>query len=420
MIFNKKINLILSLFLFIYFSCTKEYTNNLNYLKEPILVIDAFINDITLPPISYYNYKSYNNSFDKKIVDAQFKLESVWEKMDSYVKLRLSKSLFTNVGDDSTLITNALVILKDDLGNVDTMREISDPLYIPTNNRFTKKGEFRLQKIKPSAGRTYTLEVLYNNKKYIAQSNLQKVNEIDSIIINHINFNGSGIATPPSAGYQPIIYVKQTNAPNYYLFKQVKDAIPDLAVGSFFDFDWLTNVLKTENNNYGVLDGYNINTAGGKSSNYNYLNEGVYKFDILLNHFDNYKVDIFYLYDKIKLVDKYEKKEIQLFATLQIYFGSIDEKGYNYINALNKLFKSDGGNYSPTPNTPQSNFSNGALGFFYTSSGKVFDILISNNNQETEGVDGTFKIVTVLKNGEHIFSKNSNYYGVVFPEIRKF
>jgi hypothetical protein len=51
---------------------------------------------------------------------------------------------------------------------------------------------------------------------------------------------------------------------------------------------------------------------------------------------------------------------------------SLTSEAYNYYTVLMNQFKTDGGTYKPTPASPVSNISNGALGFFRASSTTVF------------------------------------------------
>lgn len=402
-------------------ACTKEYTAELNYLKEPVLVIEAFINDIELPPNSYYFYNVYKHPvFDKNIKQEYHSNPSVWENFESYVKLRLSKSIYTNEGDDSTLITNAIVVLKDDLGNMDTLRVPKDPKFIKSNNRYYESSVFKLQKLKPIAGRKYFLEVYYNNKKYVAQSEILSTPPIDSIVLNSIKIESNAYNSTTNQ-YQPLVYLKNQSTNFYYLFKQVKTRNSNFYIGNNFTYSWLTNVISVGNKNTQILDGYGVNSEGGRNANYLYISQGLNGRDglaISLNYTSG--SNLFYTYNNIYLGDKYGNKNITLEDNIQIYYGSIDAAGYTYFNGLNKLFKNDAGTFSPSPNTPASNFSNGALGYFYCSSGYAYEILIPRINNKLIGVNGSFKLATILKNGEHIFSENSDIFGVVLPAIRTF
>lgn len=393
--------IILNLGIF-YISCTKEFTNELKYVKEPVIVIDAFINDIKLPSINYYSSSIIRNNI---LENFKLTIPSIYEKMDSYVKIRLSNSLFTSAGDDTILITKAIVILKDEENNMDTLRESSDPLFIPNNNRFNPKGVFRLQKIKPIAGKSYTLDVIYNNIKYTAKTYIPTCPKYDSVNIFYLprgktNLIGNNIE---SNSYQPILYLNNNYQSNYLIFK--RDYLP-ISNSNSYNNSYNTNVIEISNSNSKIeIDGFYVEYSN-KYSGTRYPREKFYS-----NGIQDY-----YIFDSKLLIEIF-KKTFESLESVQnnlteLYYGSISKESYTYFDNLKKLFINDNGNYKPTPNTPKSNFNNGALGYFYGSSGYTLYIFQSKLESSVDldpTIKSKLKLVTFMNDGSHYFTKEANF-----------
>ena len=92
-----------------------------------------------------------------------------------YVKLTRSLDITNTSAFPS--ITNALVIMKDNLGVVDTLSH-------------TKQGLYQTRKIVGRVGNSYFLEVNVEGKKYSAVSTMPQKVELDSLRINTFNING--------------------------------------------------------------------------------------------------------------------------------------------------------------------------------------------------------------------------------------
>jgi len=123
-------------------ACKKEITLPLD-MNQSMLVIDAVITD---------------------------------EMGPYYVKLNRSLA----VTDAATFpgVVNAMVVIKDNFGQIDTLNH-------------TKNGLYLTNKIKGMYGRTYFLEVLVDGNKYTAQSTMPQKVVLDSLRINTFNINGT-------------------------------------------------------------------------------------------------------------------------------------------------------------------------------------------------------------------------------------
>ncbi len=429
----------------IFSNCTKVFNQINNLTEEERIVIDAFINDVTLPPLNYYTVQEYLDPYElgidppkAQIISTTAKEASLWELYDSYVKIRKSKSLFTTVQDDTVLITNATVILQSDDGQVDTLREVNDPKFI-AHNRYNPKGFFRLQNMHPQAGKTYTLTVKYQNKIYQAVSFMPKLKSIDSMKVIFHTYNNKAIDyinnTYKEDAIQPVVYVNKNEPNGYFLCKlphQYYEYNDSLYYRGARSFDWYTNVVDENKTNTDYIDGYYVNSAGGVTQKNLYLtgntlipNNSDYSSTVL-----NEKGSLFYMYDKLFLQKLYYKYNLS-FGLVRIYFGSLSKESYDYFYELNKLYKSDAGIYTPTPNSPYSNFSNGALGYFYTSSAQVYDLFIPivSLKYTMDGAgDNVLPLVTISPLGAHYFRKEymlfDNKYNidttVTFPNRRPF
>ena len=91
-----------------------------------------------------------------------------------YIKLNMSNSI--SAPSNYFAVTNALVIVKDNLGQIDTLKH-------------EKEGIYKTNKIKGNYGNTYYLEVQVADKKYSANSTMPQKVELDSLRINPFTLN---------------------------------------------------------------------------------------------------------------------------------------------------------------------------------------------------------------------------------------
>ncbi len=90
--------------------------------------------------------------------------------------IKLSKSTGISEASNFFAVTNALVIVKDNLGIIDTLKH-------------EKAGSYKTSKIKGSYGNTYYLEVQIADKKYTANATMPQKVALDSLRINPFPFN---------------------------------------------------------------------------------------------------------------------------------------------------------------------------------------------------------------------------------------
>lgn len=100
---------------------------------------------------------------------------SITDEVGPYY-IRLNKSIGISENSNYPTITNAIVIVKDNTGIIDTLKH-------------EKMGVYKTNKIKGVYGNTYTLEIFVEEKKYTAVSTMPQKVRLDSLRINPFAFN---------------------------------------------------------------------------------------------------------------------------------------------------------------------------------------------------------------------------------------
>jgi hypothetical protein len=260
---------------------------------------------------------------------------------------RLSKSYSiyqANEADNS--IQNATLIIKDNMGIVDTLKALSTEIYqhpkwyyyyilvenysgqmdtirLHGDNPSGINGVYYTTKIKGIPGNTYYLTIHSNNQIVQAQEYMPKVPDIDSVV-----FKTHYSEKDKQDFLVPYLFFKEPkNEKNYYMFN--------------FGSDGLLNMLyrTTQVWNFSIL-------------NDEFLPEYVNGFNIDDGASPKGYEDFFYFSPG---------------DSVHIRMLSLTENAYHYYESLLKQFENDGGAYTPTPSTPKSNLSNGALGYFRAS-----------------------------------------------------
>jgi len=207
-------------------------------------------------------------------------------------------------------------LIYDSFGNIIDTLFIKDPLEFNYN-----RGFYKTQHLVGIPGRTYSLKILSKGKEYQAQDFMQSVPEIDSV-----NF----IKKAPEPGKSPIItpllyFSEPQGIKNYYLIQLNNDiTLRSYSASTLWQFSILSDEFLQP-----YVNGLNISQGETpRSIEYPIFWEG----------------DSFY-----------------------IALSSITKNAYEYYKILLKQFKNDGGAYQPSPGSPPTNISNGALGYFRAS-----------------------------------------------------
>jgi len=205
-------------------------------------------------------------------------------------------------------VTGAWVTVADNLGTVDTLREMNPGVYITS-------------KIHGIPGRTYTLKVISDNQEYTASSTMYSHVRIDSLSLSK-------------------------------------------SVSQRFDFGF--------DNRSGIRVDLNCYFRDPEEKNF-------YRLKVFIN--DTAQVDNYRLYD-----DQYTNgmeiglrvARVRAGSTYRIELYSLDGKTYSYYRTLEDLLYNNPF-FGSTPANPNTNLSNGALGYFGASSVTFKNITITDS-----------------------------------------
>lgn len=250
-------------------------------------------------------------------------------------------------GDNAIAVKGAQVIITDNINQIDTLipvdinldeytldrfgyykliydsfGKIIDTLFLKDPFAFNyNRGFYKTRHFVGIPGRTYSLKVLSDGKEYQANAFMPSVPDIDSV---------GFVKKDPEPGKSPIVtpllyFSEPQGIKNYYLI-QLNDevSIRSYSAGMLWQFSILSDEFLQP-----YVNGLNISQGETpRSIEYPIFWEG----------------DSFY-----------------------IALSSLTQNAYEYYKILLQQFKNDGGAYQPSPGSPPTNMSNGALGYFRAS-----------------------------------------------------
>ncbi|MEP2667412.1 MAG: DUF4249 domain-containing protein [Cyclobacteriaceae bacterium] len=223
-----------------------------------------------------------------------------------YVKVSKTSDFYQD--GTTERIVNATVVINDDKGNETPF------IHNPSGDEKTEGYYYPNNAFTGDAGHIYSLSVLVDGDLYTAEDKLLPVTTIDSL---SYRVNDDEKEDPKITGkfYELLAYMKEPQeTKDYYLFK-------------FYRNDSITYYLRNS-------DIYFTDDTG--------IGEDI----------DGIPSPVFFAINDV--------------AKMEIY--SLSRNAYLFYNDLFNLINNDGGMISPPPVNPRSNLSNGALGFFRTSS----------------------------------------------------
>jgi hypothetical protein len=256
----------------------------------------------------------------------------------NYVRLTLSKSTFAPQNSNDSIqeswlfdgfepVLGALVIISDNEGTIDTLVNARDSIYdynrdmegnivdsfIIVNPKAHFLGYYQTSNLKGKAGNTYYLKIVWQDKEFTSSCFMSPVPKIDSL-----TYSFTQGAKGKDDYYIPHIWFKDNPATeDYYLF---------CTTGS--GGVWARVVLSDENIKTTIVG---LDVFKGESP------------DWWMHGYPS--VGSFY----------------------KITMNSVTKEIFDYYKALISQFRNDGGVYTPSPASPPSNISNGALGYFRAS-----------------------------------------------------
>lgn len=284
-----------------------------------------------------------------------------------YFQLTLSKvgdiSIpINNSTEDVNTVNNAIVVVSDNTGQIDTLKyiewdeteykydyltgwsvkEITDQsggiigkIVITDPFEYNKSGFYKTSHLKGISGYTYSLQILYNEKEYKSSAFMPPVPDIDSI---GFLFKKSEIIGK-SDYYVPLLYFNDNQSTkDYYLIQLQNDIFTHSGYrSSTWQFSILSDVFLDPH-----IKGLNVSTGSSPKGKdfYTYYSEG---------------------------------------DSIYVALSSLTKEGYSYYQNLLDQFENDGGVYKATPASPPTNISSGGLGFFRASAVSEKKTKIQNN-----------------------------------------
>jgi hypothetical protein len=250
-----------------------------------------------------------NQSVSRVIIEGQVTDQPGYQ----YVKVSRSGGFYET--GKTPRITNALVVVKDDIGNEYSF------LHNPKNKSDSVGYYLPAVAFKGEIGRTYQLTVNVDDELYEAEDKMFNITSVDSL---SYQVNEEERDDPEDEGkfYEVLLYAKEPQqTKDYYLFK-------------FYRNDSLKVQEDTE----------------------------IYFADdeILGESIDGVSSPIFFAPGDLARVEMY----------------SISRTAFVFYTDLQNLLNSDGGLFSQPPSNSRTNLSNGALGFFQASALNISSVEI--------------------------------------------
>lgn len=172
-------------------------------------------------------------------VDSKLVVEGVITNSDEPHTVYLSETSDFDSAIEFKGITDAVVIISDDLGTNDTLKMINPGIY-------------QTSKIKGIPGHTYFLSIIRANKQYTAKCQMPEVVKMDTLTISEVELMGQVQVVLNPTISDPI------ETKNYYRFKLYQNGIPsqDILAGNDQYFN-------------GISREFNINPGGRMSGEVN-------------------------------------------------------------------------------------------------------------------------------------------------------
>jgi len=150
-------------------------------------------------------------NIDLNSKDSQIVIEASISNQSEPCVVMLTQTINYNESNNFPAISDATVVLSDNVGNIDTLIE-------------TSAGIYETSAVQGTVGRTYTLKVNVSGKEYTAISAMNTSVEIDSLYISTINLPNS---------YQKtlnLVYEDIEGIANYYRFIEIINSEPQSTI----------------------------------------------------------------------------------------------------------------------------------------------------------------------------------------------
>ncbi len=308
----KKTLAILCAFLFVS-ACTEEY--DLQLKGEEKLVVEM---EITNAPPPYYIQLTKSKSYYGTPIGYDEYERFWWEK------------------GEYDMVYDALVIVSDDSGIIDTLNLSPDSVWVwveyDQEYHFEKSnypgvnGYYQTSKIKGAQGHTYYLRIEWNNKVYTAECTMPESINIDTVTMYCESDKYKDGAEDGNIPY--LWFHDNPRTENFYLFSY------EIYAGK----TWGITTMSDENiksDNICGIDAFSGVSPDGFSRN------------------------------SVPFGLTHTNKEGG-FGSVRLY--SVTKEVYDYYNSLINQIRFDGGVYTPSPASAPTNIKGGALGLFNAAS----------------------------------------------------
>ena len=293
-------------------SCTEEF--DLELKGEPKLVIEM---QITNAPPPYFIQLTKSKACYGAPIEYNKYERFWWEK------------------SDYEMVCDALVIVSDDCGVIDTLElcpdsvlfwaEYDQEYHLDEYGRPGSNGYYRTTRIEGVPGHKYNLRVEWQGNIYTAECKMPKAVEIDTVTSYR---EADKFKDGAGAGFIPYLWFHDDpTTPNYYLFEM------SIYGGS----TWGINIMSDEQLNSDDICG--IDAYSGEAP------DGFTRNTIVSGTNTSKEMGL----DKVSLY-------------------SVTKEVYEYYSSLIKQIRYDGGVYTPSPASAPTNIKGGALGVFNAAS----------------------------------------------------
>jgi hypothetical protein len=243
---------------------------------------------------------------DLNQIESRVVIEGQVTDQPGYQYVKISRTIDFYNNSQSPRITNATVVVEDDMGGVHTF------VHNPNNHADSAGFYFPETAFVGQVNHSYTLTVMVDGKSYEATDKLIRITQIDKLEYR-VDEDEKSDPQDPGRFYELLLFVKEPKeTKDYYLFKSFRNDSLKYA------FD--TDIYYSDDE----LIGENI--------------------------------------DGIPLPIYYAENEK---AAVEVY--SLSREAFIFYRDLQKLLANDGGMFGTPPSDPRTNFSNGALGLFQVS-----------------------------------------------------
>lgn len=273
-----------------------------------------------------------------------------------YIRITRSTSLLGNQTDitatldSADAVQGAAVIIKDDMGTVDTLIPAPDHTqrmqYFYNNHKFdsfdlikpslyitAERGYYQTTKIRGLPGHTYQLFVRIGDSTFQASAYMPRVTNLDSAAIKVdtiVDANGD-------KGNLPLAWFREPQEEKNYYMLQFSNYISEYPYDRWLmTYRFFSNFLFVIDDK--ILPPYVNGLSVQLITPDNYQYSGAPQYSFLFNR------------------------------GAQISLCSLTKESYEYFSVLRKQWQTDGNVYKPAPASAKGNIQGGALGLFWASS----------------------------------------------------